>query len=397
MWWKGLSWLESNIRKYFIIIFTGRRNFIPLLSIYYLSLPWTHAQEIWFYTAVWYAISLIFQIPAGIIWDKLWNKTTIIIAKICLLLSSFMYVIGDNFWYFLIWGALLSLWADAFSTWNTSVFLHDTLTELKKEDKFKKISSSMRGRVSFLSIFFIIALPFFTTISLVLPFKIALVIDIVWLLVAISLFPARWNAEKHETITLKNFKTTIKEAKWSWLFSIIVFSAIILAFLFVDWSFRSPYLTSLWYPIAYIWFVMWSSRFVWFIVWKYIHKLEEVVSFKQIMLLEIFIFSFYYISASFINNPYVVWIIFSIVTWYFRWRSEIYTDHIINRIPWKKYKSTILSIKWQISWIIQVILMLLIGLIMNISYKLWFFIMGISLFILLMGVYIFSIKNKTNY
>lgn len=385
--------LEANIWKHFIILFTGRRNFIPILSIYYLSLPNTKAQEIWFYTAVWYAFSLLFQIPAWIIWDKLWNKTTIIISKVCLLLSSIMYVVWDSFIYFVIWSTLMALWADAFSTWNTSAFLHDTLTNLGKEDKFKKISSSIKGQVSFLSIFFIVSLPFFTTISLVLPFEIGLIIDIIGLLVAFSLFPARWNSEKHEKITFLNLKNTIKESKGSWLFSVILFSSIIWSFLMVDNWFRWPYLTSLWYPIVYIWFVMWLSRFVWFLVWKYASRIEEFISFKKLMFLEIFIFSFYYLSASFINNPYVVWILFSLIVWYFWWRSDIYTDHIINLIPGKKYKSTILSIKWQIWWIIQIIMITLIWFLMNISYKLWFLIMWIVLFVLLMTVYLFFIRN----
>ncbi len=389
-----LKWLESNIWKYFIILFTGRRNFIPILSIYYLSLPDTKAQEIGFYTAAGYAISLIFQIPAGIIGDRLGNRTTIVIAKICLLLSSMMFVIGYNFWFFLMGSLLMSLGMDAFSTGNTSAFLHDTLTNLKIEDKFKKISSSIRGWVSFLSIFFIVALPFFTEISLKFPFKIGLAIDILWLIVAFTLFPARGNAEKHEKITFSNLKATLKEAKWSGLLSIMVFSAIIAAFLMVDGSFRSPYLTSLGYPIIYIGFVMGLSRLVWFLVGRYAHKIENILPFKKLILAEVFLFSLYYMSASFISNPYLVWIIFSLVTGYFWWRSEIYTDHIINLIPGKKYKSTILSIKWQIGGIIQVIMMVTIGIIMNDSYKLWFFIMGITLFVSLMTTYLFFIRKN---
>lgn len=388
-----LFWLEANVWKHFVVLFTWRRNFIPILSIYYLSLPNTKAQEIGFYTAVWYAISLVFQIPAGIIGDKLWNKTTIVIAKICLLISSFMYIIWDNFWYFLIWSALMSLWADAFSTGNTSAFLHDTLTELRQEDKFKKISSSIKWWVSFLSIFFIVTLPFFTKTSLDFPFKIWFIIDILWLIVAISLFPARWNSEKHDPISLKNIKNIIEESKWSWLLPIIFFWAIISAFLIVDWSFRSPYLESIWYPVIYIGFVIGLSRFVWFLVWKYAHKIEDMISFKKLMFLEIFLFWIYYMCVSFLNNPYIVWIAFSLVVWYFWWRSEIYTDHIINLIPWKKYKSTIFSIKWQISWTTQVVLMVLIWPIMTHSYKLWFFIMWLMLFILLLFVYIIFIRK----
>lgn len=391
---QNLTWLQANIWKHFFILFTGRRNFIPILSVYYLSLPDAKAQEIGFYTAAWYAVSLIFQIPAGILWDRRGNKTTIIIAKICLVVSSLMYVIWDNFWFFLVGATLMSLGLDAFSTGNTSAFLYDTLTDLKKEETFKKVSSSMRGRVSFLSIFFIVALPFFTAISLSFPFKVGLGIDIIGLLVAFSLFPARWHIEQHEKLTVSNLKTTIKESQWTWLFSVIVFSAIIGAFLMVDGSFRSPYLTSLWYPIAYIWLVMWTSRLVWFLVGKYAHKIEQIIPFKTLMLAEIILFSLYYMTASFLDNPYIIWLLFSLVIGYFWGRSDIYTDHIINLIPGKKYKSTILSIKGQIAWILEVILMVCIGFAMTASYKLWFFIMGICLCVLLTTVYVFSVRKN---
>ncbi|NUJ98183.1 MFS transporter [Candidatus Gracilibacteria bacterium] len=393
---KKLFSLEANIWKHFIILFTGRRNFVPILSIYYLSLPNTHAQEIGFYTAVGYAFSLIFQIPAGVLGDKLGNKTTIIISKILLLLSSIMYVIGDNFWYFLIGSTLMSLGADAFSTGNTSAFLHDTLTNLKKEDTFKKVSSTIRGWVSFISIFFIIALPFFTSISLNFPFKIGVFIDIIGLITAFSLYPARGNAEYYEKISFLNVKNTIKESKGTGLFSIILFSSIISSFLMTDGSFRGPYLQSLGYPVIYIGFVMGLSRLVRFVVGKYASKIEDFISFKKLMILETFIFSLYYIFASFIDNPYFVGLIFSLIIGYQWGRSDIYTDHIIKLIPGKKYKSTILSIKGQIIGIIQIILMTIIAFVMNASYKLGFLVMGISLFVLLMLVYVFLLREKIN-
>lgn len=389
--------LEANIRKYFFILFTWRRNFLPILSVYYLSLPDTNAQQIWFYTAIWFAISFIFQIPAWIIGDKMGNKTTIIIAKLCLLLSSLMYLIWDSFIYFVIWSTLMGLGVDAFSTWNNSMFLHDTLTALKKEHLFRKISSSLRWWVSFLSVFFIVTLPFFTTISLNFPFKVALIIDIIWLLVALSLYPVKTTYEPHQAISFTNIKQILQETKWKLLFPIMLFSAMIWAFLTVDSWFRMPYLTSLWYPIVYAWFVMWWSRLVRFIVWQYAHKIDTHIPFKKLLIIEIFLFSGYYIASAWLDNPYIIWITFALVIWYFYGRSEIYTEHIINLIPGKKYKSTILSIKGQISWIIQIILMSMIGFLMNTSYKLWFFFLWSILLIWLLSVYVLFIRNNKNY
>lgn len=387
------TWLESNIWKYFLILFTARRNFIPILSLYFLTIPNSTAQQIGIYTAAGYIIGMIFQIPAGYLGDKLWNKTTIIISKVCLVLSSIAFVLWYNFRFFLIWSMLVSLWWDAFSAGNNSAFLHDTLSLQGKEKTFKKVSSSIRWRVSFLSVFFIIALPFFTTISMKFPFEIWLVIDILWLIIATTLFPARAPHHATQNISIKNIITTIKATKNTWFYSIALFSAIIWAFLMADGVYRTPYLQSLWYPIAFIGLVMWLSRLVRFGVGQYADKIEKIIPLKKLMLIEIVVFVAYYLSTSYISNPYLVGGIFSLIVWYFRWRSDIYVDHLIRLLPDKQYKSTMLSLKSQISGIIQSLLVFGIWFIMTDSYKLWFLLLWVLLFIALSLAYLFFIKE----
>jgi len=390
------TWPAANIWKHFLILFTGRRNFIPLLSIYFLTLPDTNAQQIGMYSAVWYLIWLIFQIPAGYRWDKRGNKTTIIISKICLVASSIAFIIGGNFRFFLIGSMLSALGGDAFATGNNAAFLHDSLATIGKEDQFKRISSSMKWWVSFLSIFFIIALPFFTQINMKLPFIIWLWIDIIGLIVACTLFPTKAKDHNTNNISIKNIINTIKLTKNTGFYSIGLFSAIIGAFLMADNAYRTPYLQSLGYPIIFIGLVMWGSRLVRFIVGQYAHKIENIISFKKLMFIEIVIFCTYYLSTAYISNPYVVWGIFSLIVGYFRWRSDIYTDHLIRLMPEKKYKSTMLSLRWWVSGVIQSILTFGIGFVMTGSYKVWFFLMGILLAIMLSINYIFFIKETKN-
>jgi hypothetical protein len=140
-------------------------------------------------------------------------------------------------------------------------------------------------------------------------------------------------------------------------------------------SFRSPYLEELGYPIARIGMVMGTSRLVWFVVSRYAHKLEQRIPFKKLIIAEIFLFTFYYISASFLTNPYLVGSIFSLIVGYFHGRSDIYTDHIINLIPGRKHKSTILSIRNRISSIIQIAMVIVAGYFMDISFSLGFLIL----------------------
>ncbi len=64
-----ISGISSNLWKYFLIQFTNRRNFIPILSVYYLTLTNTHANEIGLYTGIGYIAALLMQIPSGYIAD----------------------------------------------------------------------------------------------------------------------------------------------------------------------------------------------------------------------------------------------------------------------------------------------------------------------------------------
>jgi hypothetical protein len=56
--------LHANIWKYFIVQFTNRRNFIPILSIYYLTLPNAHANEVGLYTGIGFFAAMLMQLPA---------------------------------------------------------------------------------------------------------------------------------------------------------------------------------------------------------------------------------------------------------------------------------------------------------------------------------------------
>ncbi|MDR2416494.1 MAG: hypothetical protein LBD75_08115 [Candidatus Peribacteria bacterium] len=145
-----------------------------------------------------------------------------------------------------------------------------------------------------------------------------------------------------------------------------------MAFLVVDTPFRSPYLEELGYPIARIGMEMGGARLVWFIISRYAHKIEHYIPFNKLIVLEILLFSGYYITVSFLTNPYIVGILFSLMMGYCHGRYDIYTDHIINLIPRKKHKTTILSIGNLLFSVIQIVMGLLAGYMMSISYSLGF-------------------------
>ena len=382
--------VTSNLWKYVIIQMTNRRSFLPILSIYYLTLPNTNAQEIWIYTGLWFLAAMIMQMPSGFIADHLGQKQALIISKILILLSSVCYFIWENFWIFALWAIFMWAWIDAFASGTTSSFLKWTLEKIWRGDEYKNLASKISGNVSLFSAMLIILLPMLATIHIKAPFIFAMIFDSIGLIVATRLVPVHTKIEKHEK---KSILPIIKELKGSGFFPYALFSGVIWSFLFVDSVYRSPYLLELGYPLAYIGFVMAASRVVWWAVWRHVKNIEKHISFHTLILLELMLFPVYYGLVWYISNPWVLWTVFSLAVWWFWWRSEIYTDILMNHIPDKRYRSTGLSIKTQIANIIQVILSFAIAWVMAYSYQLGFQILGAVLFVLLVLIYLFGIRK----
>lgn len=385
-----LTWISSNLWKHFLIQFTSRRNFIPILAIYYLTLPNTHANEIGLYTGMSYVATFLFQIPSGFIADHWWQKNTLIVAKILLLISSILYLVADNFWIFALAAICMSVGQNAFSTGTTSSFLKGTLEKLDRGSEYRFVASRISGNVSFLSIFFIVFLPFLTNISIQMPLYVGLGIDIIGLLVAFSLVPVHTRIEKHER---KWIFTLLHELKGLWFFPYALFAAVIGGFLFADNVYRSPYLIELGYPLMYIGLVMWGSRLVWWAVGRSIKSIEKYISFQKLILIELFVFPLYYIGAGYISNPWMLGAVFSLIVWWFWGRNEVYTDYFIDRIPDTRYRATILSVKTQLENLISIAISFGIAGVMGISYQLGFQILGIMLFFLLGGIFLFGIRK----
>lgn len=94
---------------------------------------------------------------------------------------------------------------------------------------------------------------------------------------------------------------------------------------------------------------MGGSRLVWWIVGKNITRIEKYIPFSRLILLEVFLFPIYYIGTSQLTNPWIVGILFSLTIGWFWGRNEVYTDALISRIHDEEYRSTLLSLKAQIS------------------------------------------------
>ncbi len=290
-------------------------------------------------------------------------------------------------------GSIFMSLSVSLGSWTVSAFFHNTLVELKQDNEFTKIFSKIRANVSLLSVFFIISLPFFTKIDILIPFYIALFIDVLGLMnTSLLVNPQKGKnkiKEKRDSI-IKIFKDAYK----IWFFPFAIFFWVIMWIWFWSNAFRVPYLEDLWYPIIFIWFVMWLSRVVWFIIWHYIHHLEKFLKMKQFLIFEILINVGLWFLIIIFDNPYLVWFIFSLIIWYWWGRMSLVENFIFkNYTKNSNYKATVLSIKSQISLFFSILASFWITYFMWISYKLWFFILWVFLLLVLIVSFLF-IKKK---
>lgn len=383
--------LESNIWKLFLFHLTHRRNYFAILAIFFLTLPDTNAKQIGFYMGAGYLTSFLLEIPSGYISDKIGHKQTLIISKVCLVFATLAFIFAKSIFLFVV-GSILISSANAFASGTNSAFLHNTLIGLKKEKKFSKIASRQSGNASLISGILMLILPMLASISITLPLKINLAFDVVGLFIALSFFSPKqkYEAEKEEPISI--FKD-IKKWKGTGFYINSIFLGIISGAMFSMSGYREPFIQNLGFPIFLIGGVIFLSRFFWFIGSYFVHKIEEKNKIKEMLQLEIIIFSITFMIISKIKNPYLVGLIFALLYGYFHARKQVISKFYLDKFCINKnYKATMLSIKSQISNFFQVIFSFGIGYIMIKSYQKGFLISGIILFFLLIIIY-FPLKK----
>ncbi len=384
--------------KLFLYLISQRRNFIPILSIYFLSLPNTLANQIGLYNGIWFIASFLLEIPSGYFADHFGHKKTLILSKLFQIFSVIFYILWSFvdrnyiFLLFTLWSIFQAIWFSLFS-WTTTAFISEILKETKWKIKFSKFIWKLRWNVSLASIPIIIFLPFLTKLDIIMPFIGALIIDIIWFLWLLLLPKISNNIKIKEKKTLVVLFKNAKSSKVLWL-SISIW--VIIWFFIGSGSFRWVYLESLGFPIAFIWFIMWGSRFVRFIVWQYIHKIEKILTIKQYFFIEMIFYPIAFFSFAYFSNPYLVWFLFSLVIWYQHWRKGVMESFILKNIKDKNYKATMLSIEAQINSLAWIIVSFFIGFIMQYSYKLWHSILWIVLFIILAINYYYTFKKVKN-
>lgn len=382
--------LESNLWKYFLLMLTNRRNYIPILSIYFLTLPNVTAQQIGLYTGIGWIAGFFLEIPSGYFSDKFGHKQALILSKISLLISTLFFIFGDSLSYFILGSVFISI-GIAFSSGTSGAFLHNTLVGLKREKEYVDIAGKTAAKASLVSAVMILALPFLTSISLIMPIKAYLIFDVIGLLVAFLLYSPKieYSAEDEEG---EKIWSQLKRFNGTGFYITSLFTGLLGGFIMGITPFKAPFLESLGLPIVLIGSTMALSRVIWFIVGHNL-KILKKIKLQKLLFYEIFFFSGMIILSSQLKNPYLVILILSVMAGYWQGRMPLIGGYYFdNFLLNKRYKATMISIRHQIGKLFEAGIVFVIGFIMVNSFSSGFLVAGVLMFVSLLLIYPFM-KN----
>ncbi len=391
---------DRELLKLFIYQISVRRNFFPLMSVYFLMQPNTSLQQVGIFMGIWFFLQMFLELPSGYLADRWWHQNTLIVSKIVAISSVLFYILWGTilkeyaFVCFIIAATFQSLMFVS-NSGTFSAFFYDFLENRWEEKKFTEILSKQRWNVSLISVGFILLLPFATNVLNFFPFVIAWITDIIGFIAIVSVksIADKKSIEKQDA---KSIWEIFWEAKSIGFLPVATFLWLIAGLQIGHGAFRSVYLLELGLPLVWIGSVMALSRLIRFILAQYIHILEEKFSMKQQFLIELLVFSGVYFLVALVQNVYVVSVLFALVIWYQWARNTLMEKYILSRYAKdKRYKATILSIRGLFNNIIAIVVSFGIWYAMNISYQLWFLILGCVSIVGLSVSYYYIFRKKS--
>jgi len=255
---------DKELFYIFVYKLSVRRHFIPIMAIYYLTLPNTTLNQLWIFTAIWYLLSIFIEIPSWYISDTIWHKKTLYISRLSFILSLISFILwwsvflNFSFYLFILWTIFLNFWF-AFNSGTFEAFFYEILEKRWKEKNYTKINAKMSGNVSLISVFLILALPLTIQISYLTPFYINIIFDLIWIFALFKL-PDPRNSKKIIKWESQSFISSLKDSIKLGFLPFWIFTWIIWWILFGQHSFNLVYLQDLGLMVMFIWSLMWLSR-----------------------------------------------------------------------------------------------------------------------------------------
>ena len=390
---------DTDLFYMFVYRLSVRRHFIPLLSVFYLSLENTTLNQIGIFSGIWMFMWMLLEIPSGYISDTIGHKKTLYISRFSMIFSLACFILWWSIFVvhsfmFFIFGMIGMKLGFAFNSGTTSAYFYEILESRWEEKNFVKVESKMWGNVSLVAVFFLVLLPFTLQIHYLFPFVMNILFDIVWIFALMKL-PDLKDSKKIMKGETQKLSSLLKDSINLWFLPFAFFIGTIWGIMTGLHSFDTLYLEELWLAVVYMWFLMWLSRLLRFIFSRKVHILDEKFSMKQILLWEILLYSLGLALVSYTHNFIIVIVVLAFLKTLMHILWSIHTKYIYKKyLKNPKYKATISSVKWQIVNFIGVWVSFGWWFLMQKSFTFWYGVVSLIMFVWLSTSYYFIFRKK---
>ena len=381
--------LQNNIWKYALLLIANKRIFVAVLGAYYLTIPDVTPKIIGTILLAGSLSGFLFEIPSGYMSDKIGHKLTLVISRVLMLMSTVFFLVANNI-PFLILGAIFLSASAAFQSGTGSAFMHETLQGLRREHDYARVMGKISSIGFAVPIIFMVLVPFLVSVSYKTPFLIALVIDVIGLLAAISLVVPPVPQEHIEEIGATNFKQVLQEGYRLNFFSIALFSGIISGTLFSVGGFRAPYQAFLEIPVIWYGVFFGIGRAFASLMLAYSGKIKKYITLPSFYGFQLIIYTLLILVLGIISSWWVIVTAFIIIN-AFQWGlSKIDEGYQLDIIKSSKFKATLLSTGSQIDQAVSAVSSFGVGFIIErVSYQYGFLYSGIIFLVILFPLYLY--------
>lgn len=364
--------------------------FLPI-RILYLVYYGVASQDISILKIIFSVAVLLFEIPTGVVADKISRKLSLQAASLLFIFHALLYLTIPNFWGFALGQLLLGI-ANAFKS-GADVAALSTYIKNETNDEYKAVAGKIQLVTKIISAVFMVIAGVIYTIDMRLNFTIAVIMGILNLILITSLTGNHMAENKKAKFSIVDYKTQIADSFQMLLGNkgvrkIIVFSSIFITIMIANFEYYQVQLLKIGFPIElngilYASFMVFMGNGA-FLVNKLLSKWNK----RHLFMLMIVVISVSYCVMGLSTS--IVMLVVSMLFQQLIYGSGLLVieDYLLNEVSGNNKKSTVLSMNSLIVSIYKVVILFIITIFLN-YFSVDNFYVVLSFVNILIGVYFY--------
>ncbi len=364
--------------------------FLPI-RILYLVYYGVASQDISILKIIFSVAVLLFEIPTGVVADKISRKLSLQAASLLFIFHALLYLTIPNFWGFALGQLLLGI-ANAFKS-GADVAALSTYIKNETNDEYKAVAGKIQLVTKIISAVFMVIAGVIYTIDMRLNFTIAVIMGILNLILITSLTGNHMAENKKAKFSIVDYKTQIADSFQMLLGNKVVrkkiaFSSIFITIMIANFEYYQVQLLKIGFPIElngilYASFMVFMGNGA-FLVNKLLSKWNK----RHLFMLMIVAISVSYCVMGLSTS--IVMLVVSMLFQQLIYGSGLLVieDYLLNEVSGNNKKSTVLSMNSLIVSIYKVVILFIITIFLN-YFSVDNFYVALSFVNILIGVYFY--------